>query len=47
LNIHKIFRWDNHISKVMQKAHNTFSFSEAEILAVAQQTSKPNAIPHL
>jgi hypothetical protein len=27
LNIHKTFRWDNHVNKVIQKAHNTFSFS--------------------
>jgi hypothetical protein len=27
MNIHKTFRWTNHINKVTQKALNTFSFS--------------------
>jgi hypothetical protein len=38
--MHKTFRWDNHINKALFP-------SPAETSAVAQQTSKPNAIPHL
>ena len=48
LNIYKTLSWDNHVNKVTQKAHNSNPYpSQAETSAVAQQTSTPNAIPHL